>query len=196
MSESPAPARRAAASSPAGEGVGRRVRLVRQRKALSARELAERASLTAAYISRLENDKLSPTVATLSRIMQAMGESISALFDDQDHDGIVVRHDERAPLRSRGVQDYRLTPPSATRLEVLESFVEPNQTSGDQLHTHPGDEECVTVLEGSLLLRFDDAEHLLHAGDTATFACRRPHQWTNPGSSRSRVLWIFTPAVY
>lgn len=197
MSELPVPVERAAdPSSDRNDDVGRRVKSLRKQKAISARQLAERASLTAAYISRLENGKLSPTVATLSRIMQAMGESISALFDAEDDEGPVVRRGARTPLRSRGVEDRRLTPPSATRLEVLETFVEPNQTSGDQLHTHPGDEECVIVLEGSLLLRFDEAEHLLQEGDAATFACRRPHQWLNPSSSRSRLFWIFTPAVY
>ena len=193
------PSKPGAGTSPAPGGtddVGRRVRLLRQRKGMSARQLAERSSLTAAYISRLENEKLSPTVATLNRIMQAMGESISALFEAESHDGPVVRRDERASLRSRGVADYRLTPASATRLEVLETLVEPGQTSGEQLHTHAGEEESVIVLEGSLMLRFEDAEYLLHEGDAATFACHRPHQFANPGRIRSRVLWIFTPAVY
>lgn len=129
--------------------------------------------------------------------MQAMGESISTLFDAaDDQDSPVVRRADRTALRSRGVEDYRLTPRSATRIEVLETLVEPGQSSGEDLHTHPGDEECVIVLEGSLLLCFADAEYSLAQGDSATFSCRRPHRWLNASDAPSRALWIFSPAAY
>ena len=61
------------------EQLGRRVRQLRQAKGLSARELAARSGLTSTYISRLENARLSPTVATLSRL----GRSEDRIFYDK-----------------------------------------------------------------------------------------------------------------
>jgi transcriptional regulator with XRE-family HTH domain len=178
------------------EQLGRRIRQLRLAKGMSARDVAAVSGLTTTYISRLENAKLSPTVATLSRLVAAMGETITSLFAGEQAPGPVVRAAERTPLQSSGVADYRITPSWATRLEVLESIVAPGHGSGAKPHTHLGDEECVVVLEGSLTIWLDADEYVLGPGDSATFSCQRPHHWLNPGDRPSRVLWIITPAVY
>lgn len=184
------------AAAPDGE-VGPRLRQLREQKAMSARQVAELAGVSAAYLSRLENGRVSPTVATLARLVSAMGETMSTLFSEPpgSHES-VVRRSERHLMRSSGVLDSQVTPGWATRLEILESLVEPGRGSSGRLHTHAGDEECVLVLEGELDLWLGDDRHHLLTGDSATFDCRMPHRWRNPGSAPSRVLWIITPASY
>ncbi|WP_169736713.1 helix-turn-helix domain-containing protein [Pseudonocardia spinosispora] len=176
--------------------VGVRLRALRQAKGLSARDLADRAGVTPAYLSRLETGKVSPTVATLSRVVQALGESVGALFDDAREDGALVRAADRQVVRNHGVDDYRVTPSWADRLEVLETVVQPGQGSGTAAYTHPGDQECVLVLDGSLTMWLADVEYTLHPGDSLTFACRTPHRWTNQTPTVTRALWIITPATY
>lgn len=184
-------------SSPGDDQIGGRLKAVRMSKGMSAREVAERAGVTAAYISRLENGRMSPTVASLSRVMQALGESVGALFGDAA--GVaspVVRRDQRHLVRSHGVEDYRVTPRWADRLEVLETVVAPGEGSGRGSYTHPGDQECVLALEGALAIWLDEVEYELEAGDSITFACRTPHRWSNLAASPTRALWIITPATY
>lgn len=178
------------------ERVGHRIRQLRRAKGLSSKELAARAGLTASYISRIENAKVSPTVATVGKLVQAMGESFASLFDDAQASGPVVRAGDRHPLHSRGVDDFRVTPAWASRLVVMESLIGPGQASGAQPHTHPGDEECVLILSGQLTVWLDSREYLLGPGDSATYLCRLPHRWRNGGTASSRVLWIITPAIY
>ncbi|MGH3273679.1 MAG: helix-turn-helix domain-containing protein, partial [Streptosporangiaceae bacterium] len=60
--------------------VGARLREMRHRHQMPARQVADLAQVSSAYLSRLENGKLSPTVGTLTRIVQAMGESVATLF--------------------------------------------------------------------------------------------------------------------
>lgn len=176
--------------------VGTEIRRLRENRGLSAKQVAERADVSPAYLSRLENGKVSPTVATLSRVVQAMGTRIGALFGEEPEEGPVVRRDERQLVRSRGVHDYRVTPGWASRLEVLETVVEPGRGSSSGLHTHPGDEECVLVLDGELRLWLGSDEYLLAEGDSATYPCQAPHKWHNSSEQTCRVLWIFTPASY
>lgn len=164
---------------------------------MRARDVAERAGVSPAYLSRLENGRVSPTVATLGRLVQAMGETIAALFEQSPAaEGTVVRSDQRRTMESRGVVDLRVTPSWTTRLEILESVVEPGHGSSDRLHTHGGDEECVLVLEGELDIWVGEQRHNLKAGDSATFHSRTPHRWRNPAQTESRVLWIISPATY
>jgi transcriptional regulator with XRE-family HTH domain len=177
--------------------VGPRLRQLREQKSLSARQVADLAGLTPAYLSRLENGRVSPTVATLARLVAAMGETMSTLFAEPPGPQVtVVRRADRHLMRSRGVLDSQVTPGWATRLEILESLVDPGQGSSDRLHTHAGDEECVLVLEGALDLYLGGDRHHLLAGDSATFDCRTPHRWRNPSTEQSRVLWVITPASY
>ncbi|HEX3932807.1 MAG TPA: cupin domain-containing protein [Nocardioides sp.] len=188
-------------SAPAGPSrdgeVGPRLRQLREQKTLSARQVADLAGLTPAYLSRLENGRVSPTVTTLARLVAAMGETMATLFQEPpDARETVVRRADRHLMRSRGVLDSQVTPGWATRLEILESLVEPGQGSSDRLHTHAGDEECVLVLEGALDLYLGADRHQLHTGDSATFGCRTPHRWRNPTTVPSRVLWVITPASY
>ncbi|HEU5035674.1 MAG TPA: cupin domain-containing protein [Nocardioides sp.] len=177
--------------------VGPRLRQLREQKGLSARQVAELAGLTPAYLSRLENGRVSPTVATLAKVVEAMGETMATLFaEPPGPQQPVVRRADRHLMRSRGVLDSQVTPGWAKSLEVLESLVEPGQGSSDSLHTHAGDEECVLVLEGELDLYLGDERHRLGVGDSATFGSRVPHRWRNPSAEPARVLWIFTPASY
>jgi transcriptional regulator with XRE-family HTH domain len=177
--------------------VGPRLRQLRGQKSLSARQVAELAGVTPAYLSRLENGRISPTVATLARLVAAMGETMATLFSEPPGPvEPVVRRTDRHLMRSRGVLDSQVTPGWAKRLEVLESLVEPGQGSSDSLHTHAGDEECLIVLEGELDLILGSDHHHLELGDSATFESRTPHRWRNPSKTQARVLWIITPASY
>src|SRR3954469_3298213 len=165
--------------SPDGE-VGPRLRLLREQKGMSARQVADLAGVTPAYLSRLENRRLSPTVATLARLGTAIRETMATLFSEAPGaDQAVVRRADRHLMRSRGVLDSQVTPGWAKRLEILESLVDPGQGSSSRLHTHAGDEECLLVLEGELDLWLGIERHHLTAGDSATFECRSPHRWRN-----------------
>lgn len=194
----PAPSGDAAGGADGAVGaVGPRLRQLREEKALSARQVAELAGVTPAYLSRLENGRVSPTVATLAKLVSAMGETMATLFaEPPGPQEPVVRRADRHSMRSRGVLDTQVTPGWAKRLEVLESVVDPGQGSSKSLHTHAGDEECVLVLEGELDLFLGAEQHHLEVGDSATFDSRIPHRWRNPSAGPARVLWIITPASY
>jgi transcriptional regulator with XRE-family HTH domain len=182
-------------ASPDSEGlVGRRVRELRTGRGLSARVVAARAGITPAYLSRLENDKVSPTISTLTRVLQAIGVPVSQLFAADNGAEMVVRAGERRRIESEGVTDYLLTPQGAQRLRVLETVIAAGADSGGEGYIHADDEECVVVLAGALRVWVDGKPHDLAKGDSITFACRRPHRWANPGTESARALWVITPA--
>jgi transcriptional regulator with XRE-family HTH domain len=173
---------------------GRRVRELRKLHGLSAKELAARAGVTQAYVSRLETGKLSPTVATLTRLLHGMGESMERLFGAAESADPVVRRDQRRVVRSHGVDDELITAPSAQRLRVLETTVAVGAHSGRESYEHSGDEECIVVIEGSLRVWLEDTSYDLGPGDSITFSCGRRHRWANTGSVVTKALWIVTPA--
>jgi transcriptional regulator with XRE-family HTH domain len=181
---------------PVSPAVGQRLRAARLAKGMSARQLASLADVTPAYLSRLENGQLSPTVSTLSKVMQAMGQPVADLFHGADETGPLVRAGERRIIRSHGVADELLSPTRSGRLEVLETVVSPGAGSGDEPYSHAGDEECIVLLTGTLDVQVQDVRYVLQPGDALTFNCRVPHAWHNAGTVEVRALWIITPAGY
>src|SRR5256885_11171036 len=107
-----------------------------------------------------------------------------------------LQGDWSSDVCSSDLDDFLVTPRHAQRLEVLETHVEPHAGSGRTAYTHPGDEECILVIEGSLTVWLNESRYDLTEGDALTFPCRTPHRWENPSASPTRVIWIVTPAGY
>jgi transcriptional regulator with XRE-family HTH domain len=60
--------------------VAEAIRVLRRRHGLSQRELAERMNVPRTYVSKIENDKATPTIASLERLAAAMDTSIATIL--------------------------------------------------------------------------------------------------------------------
>ena len=63
--------------------LGGKIRQLRNQKGLTQEELADRCELTKGYISQLENDLNSPSIATLADILSALGSNLSEFFREE-----------------------------------------------------------------------------------------------------------------
>jgi transcriptional regulator with XRE-family HTH domain len=183
--------------------IGFQLRRERRIRGLRLKDVAEKAELSQSLISKIENNKTSPSLSTLHRVAQALGTSISALFAANESLDEVVQRPQDRPIAGRvqsmvewdGIEAEIIVPYISGRL--LEGFVfimEPGGHSGGTLH-HEG-EECGYVLEGRLELVVDDKAYVLNPGDSFFFNSERPHSYRNPGKSTIRVIWINTPPTY
>ena len=65
--------------------VGAKLRNLRQRSNISLRQLAKLADVSVSYISSIEKNQASPTLATLRRILTALGTNFINFFSDEDN---------------------------------------------------------------------------------------------------------------
>ena len=76
--------------------VGARLRILREQRGLSLRELAERCDLSFNAISRIERGENSPTVSTLHQLANALSVSITAFFEAGHEEAtVLIRRDRR-----------------------------------------------------------------------------------------------------
>lgn len=163
------------------------------------KDVAEASGLTESFISQVERDSVNPSVASLLRITAALGVHIADLFDKVvQPNGRVVRRSQRSRLLYPGLAstDALLSPNLQGKLQVTWAESDPDGSSGDQPYTHPGDEECIVVVKGTLEVCVGEERYVLHAGDAITFESRTPHQWKNVGRGRMEAIWIVTPPSY
>ncbi len=178
--------------------LGGRLRWLRRSRKMTLREVAGRASVTESFLSQVERGVTSPSVASLHRIARGLGLSIAELFTGAGSAGRVVRSNERRQVAYTGLGavDEFLTPPTATRLQLILSTIQPGGGTGDEPYTHESDEEVVVILEGELDLWVADEHHHLATGDTITYSSRLPHRNVNRGSTPARVLFCITPPSF
>ncbi len=60
--------------------IGTKLHELRRRRSLSVREVAKRSGVSHSAISLIERDRMSPSVDTLSAILEAMGSTLTGFF--------------------------------------------------------------------------------------------------------------------
>lgn len=178
--------------------LGQRLRQLRRTRRLTLRQLAERAGVTESFLSQVEREVASPSIASVQRIARALGLSIAELFTDGPSRGRVVRREARRRIAYPGLDavDEFLTLGKDGRLQVIMSTIGPGGGTGDEPYAHDSDEEVVIVLEGSLELWIGDERYVLREGDAITHDSRLPHRNRNPGDVPARVLFCLTPPSF
>jgi transcriptional regulator with XRE-family HTH domain len=176
--------------------IGGRLRSARLARRKTLAEVAEASSLTKSFVSKLERDHVTPSVASLIRLCDALGISVSSLFEAAE--GEIVRRDEYPQINfgGHGLTEYLLTPRSEQRLQCVLSLIEPGGGSGPELYALPAEIEFVYVLGGQLTIQLDGQELGLETGDALTFSASTPHAFINPSQKESAtILWLFAPGL-
>jgi transcriptional regulator with XRE-family HTH domain len=178
--------------------LGATIRTLRQARHLTLRDVAERAGVTESFLSQVERDVASPSIATVHRIARALDLSIAQLFANDGDTGRVVRKEARRRIAYQGLKavDEFLTGNNATRLQLILSTIEPGGGTGAEPYTHDSDEEVALVLDGILDVWVGDEHYVLREGDTITFPSRLPHWNANHGSDPVTVLFCLTPPSF
>ncbi len=178
--------------------LGPRIRTIRRARGQTLRQLADRAGVTESFLSQVEREVASPSIATVQRVARALDLSIAELFAEEPAAGRVVRREDRRRIAYPGLKavDEFLTSNMAGRLQVILSTIEPGGGTGDEPYTHDSDEEVVVVLSGVLDLWVGDEHYVLREGDAITFPSRLPHWNMNHGDVSASVLFCVTPPSF
>ena len=178
--------------------IGAGLRQARRDRAMTLRQVAQAAGVTESFLSQVERDIASPSIATLRRIAVALGMSIGEILDQAGPHGQLVRAADRRVVTYPGLdaRDEFLTDGTNARLQVIMSIIEPGGGTGTEAYAHESDEECLIVLEGALYLWVGEEEYRLATGDAIRYSSRVPHRNENPGPGTARVLFVVTPPSY
>lgn len=186
---------RATARAAAPIRIGARLRAARQSQKLTIEAVAEATGLTKGFISRLERDAASPSVASLVAVCEAIGLRVGALFDPPET--AVVRAGEGRPISfgAVGAQERLLTPGTQQQLEVIHTELDGGGHGGVELYTLDCESEFVYVVRGDLELVLQEETVTLGPGDAMTFPGRTPHTWRNHSETHPcEVVWVLSPA--
>jgi transcriptional regulator with XRE-family HTH domain len=176
--------------------IGARLKHARLFRGLTLQQVACQVGCSESLLSKIENDRTDPSLATLHRIVAALETNISAIFNsDADGHDVVFPPGQRPIIRfAEGIELERLIPYSPGHLmQANINCVAPG--SHDELVTHQG-EELGYVLEGEIELILGDNSYTASAGSSFYFRSDVPHGYRNRGKVTARIIWVNSPPTY
>ncbi len=176
--------------------IGATLRAARTSQGLSLRQLADTTGLSKGFLSRVERDETSPSVATLVQLCQVLSLPVGALFAEPEIQRVAYADAPRINLGGAHADERLMSPRGEHRVQLLRSELEPDAHGGADLYTINCDVEVLHVLEGRVTMRFTDRSVTLDAGDALTFPGREPHTWRVEGGEPATVVWAIAPAPW
>ena len=178
--------------------VGARLRQLREGAGLSQRELAKRAGVSNAIISLIEQNRSSPSVGLLKKVLDglplALGEFCAAPPQGRPH--VFFGDDELIELGGGGISYRQVGRDMAGRaIQILHERYAAGADSGSAMLQHDSEEGGV-ILRGHLEVTVGDQRRVLGPGDAYYFDSRTPHRFRNLGDEECEVVSACTPPSF
>ena len=190
-------------------GLGPRLRLAREERQLSVRELARRIGCSASLVSQIERGVSVPSVGVLYSLATELDSSLDHLLFGADlsrRPGPVASPSaspepgpglvQRAGCRSiidlaSGVRWERLTPGADAMTDFLEVVYSPGGHSTDERRPlrHDGHEYGL-VISGTLQANVGFESYELGPGDSIAFDSSTPHEYLNKTGAPVHAVWV------
>ncbi len=175
--------------------IGHKIKQLRIQKGLTLEELASRSELTKGFLSQLERNLTSPSIATLNDIIEALGSSLSDFFKEEKEEKIVFRKKDFF-VDVRDTYTVHWIVPNTQKNEMEPILLElPQGGTSFVMDPHSG-EEFGYVAEGCVTLISDKESHVVHKGETFYLSGKNSHYLKNEKKTTAKVIWISTPPLF
>ncbi len=176
--------------------LGEKIRDLRLSCELTQEELADRCELTKGYISQLENDLTSPSIATLIDILSALGTTLKEFFaDDEAEEKLSFNKNE---FIEKVTDSYTLNwlVPNAQKnmMEPVHIVLNPS-CSTDEDFPHEG-EEFGYVIRGEITLIIGKRKVKVKKGESFYIVANKVHQIINKGKQSAEFIWVSSPPSF
>ena len=177
--------------------IGAKIRALRLKKKMGLVELGKHTGLSPAMLSKIERDRLFPTLPTLLRIALVFSVDLEYFFAGAREKPVlaVVRKAHRVRLPERGTGDsaYKFEsldyPVTERRFNSYYADFLPVARAAMRLHEHPG-VELIYTLQGTLSVHVGGEEHVLEEGDSMYFDSSVPHGYRRSGGRACSALVV------
>ena len=172
--------------------LGAKIKQMRNQKGLTQEELADRCELTKGYISQLENNLNSPSIATLTDILAALGSNLAEFFREEKEERVVFSKDEFIEKDADGMLWNWLIPNAQKNMMEPVLAVLSEGASSPVDVPHEG-EEFGYVLEGKVAVLLGNRQYVCKKGEAFYYDAGKPHGIVNKGTGKAKFIWISTP---
>ncbi|MDD2972034.1 MAG: XRE family transcriptional regulator [Lachnospiraceae bacterium] len=177
--------------------IGNKIKTLRIQKGLTQEELADRAELSKGFISQVERDLTSPSIATLVDILQCLGQSLKDFFNDSEDNQIVFRDVDYFEKIDDGLHNkIEWIIPNAQKniMEPIRLTLEYNGSTYPDV-PHEG-EEFGYVISGSIDIHLGNKKYTAKKGESFYFVPNASHYISTHAKNGASIIWVSTPPSF
>ncbi len=173
--------------------IGLKLRTLRTQKRLTLSRLAAETGLSTALLSKLETDRMIPTLPTLATITRVYGVGMSYFFAEPARHTLSITRKAHLEGDGRGPEPLKITPLNAASknprlMAQMIEFAPGGATSAADCFREASG--VIYVLEGRLQLEAGGMEEVLETGDCACLESEMTLAWSAVGKNRCRILAV------
>jgi len=178
--------------------IGGKIKHLRLKLGLTQEELADRCELSKGFISQVERDLTSPSIATLVDILECLGATLHSFFSDDKPTKVVYTPADRFEKEDTDALTGHVTwlVPNAQgqAMEPILVRLAPGGATPGQ-DPHEG-EEFGYVLQGTVDVEIGGETSRARAGDSFYYSPDTAHRLVNAGRGEARVIWVSSPPSF
>ena len=177
--------------------IGDKIRRLRVEKQLTQEELANRCELSKGFISQIENDLTSPSIATLVDILEILGTNLRDFFSDEVNERIVFTKEDMFETEDEDLKyNFKWLVPNSQKntMEPVMLTLEPGGRYKLE-DPHEG-EEFGYVISGIVTLYFGDEKYRIKKGESFYYKPKVEHYMANEGKTVVRIIWVSSPPSF
>lgn len=177
--------------------IGEKIKRMRLQLGLTQEELAARTELSKGFISQLERDLTSPSIATLMDILETLGSDISSFFNEAPPEKVLYGAQDMFVKEDAELKNEITWLVTNAQKNALEPILVTLLPGGATLQDDPHEgEEFGYVLAGSISLYVGERRWKVKKGDSFYFKPSALHYIENRGNKAAKVLWVSTPPSF
>jgi transcriptional regulator with XRE-family HTH domain len=178
--------------------LGHRIQLLRKRSGMSLRQLAARSGVAAGMISYVERGRTSPSLATLQKILSALGSDLGSFFAPRAADGsgpVFTREQMQVVSDRQRTYTMLLTRRPGVRLEMFDEELRPSLRKPE--FETLGCDVAGYILSGLLALELEGQDpRALRPGDAFYVPKGTAHRGYASGDEPVRLVTVYHPPRY
>lgn len=175
--------------------IGNKIKELRMLKGLTQEELADRAELSKGFISQVERDLTSPSIATLIDILQCLGTDLKTFFNDSADEQVVFHktdYFEKEDKELGNKIEWIIPNAQKNMMEPILLSLEPGGCTYPD-NPHEG-EEFGYVLSGQISVVVGGKAYKAQKGESFYFVPKYKHYIES--KKGAQILWVSAPPSF
>lgn len=177
--------------------IGKKIKELRMQKGLTQEELANRTELSKGFISQLERDLTSPSIATLIDVLQCLGTNLEGFFAYTTPEQVVFKKEdyfEKEDCEYKNLIKWIIPNAQKNMMEPILLTLEPGGSTYPD-NPHEG-EEFGYVLKGTITINIGSNSYRVKKGESFYYEASKSHYIEASGNHGAQLIWVSTPPSF
>jgi len=175
--------------------IGEEIKRLRVKNQLTLEELANRSELTKGFLSQVERNLTSPSIATLADILEALGTTLGEFFTEEKKEKIVFTSEDYFENFQEDYNIYYVVP-NAQKNSMEPILLHLKKNGQSEVFGPYEAEEFGYVIQGRITLHYGEDKYVVKKGQTFYIKCDKSHFISNDWEADAKVIWVSTPPSF